>query len=1061
MIVSNVSIERSTTVFVLLLLILVTGVFSYISLPRESNPEVVIPYITVNVPYEGVAPEDIESLITIPIERRLAGLSGVKEMRSTSVEGLSFLFLEFEPDIDIDDALQKVRDKVDLAEPDIPQEADDPVISEINTSEFPIMIMSLSGNMPLSVLDQIAEDMEDQIEAIEGVLDVEVIGGVEREIQIEVDAERVAEYGVSFADLIAVVAQENVNTPGGTMDLGEAKFLMRTPGEFKNPDDINDLVVKQGPEGTVYLRDVATVRDGFKDTETISRLNGEPSVSLTVIKRSGANIVEIADEVNEEIERMLKSLPKGLNVSLTWDESDYIRDMVSELENGILTGLILVLVVIFVFLGFSNAIFVAFAIPVSMLITFSVLYMTGITLNMVVLFSLILALGMLVDNGIVVVENIYRHRQEGLGRVEAAKVGTAEVAWPITTSTLTTVAAFLPFFFWPGIFGEFMFYLPYTVTVALLGSLFVGLVVNPALASVFMRDHSGRSFTHAVRESRVMQIYAAILGTALRWRAVTAMLAVAALVVISSVFLSSAETIFMPDTEPPQAYIDIECAEGTNLETSDYYARRVEELLAPYAPYVDSIVTSVGSLGVTPEGGVFTGSSKANHISRITLDFPKLEDCTMLPSQVLRELRSRITGLSGAEIRIEQMDMGPPTGPPINVELKGDDFATLARLAQEVRQEIKDVPGLVDLRDDYNKGKPEVRVIVDRQEAWRTGLSTQLIGVTVQAAINGRKAADFREGDEEYDVIVRFPKEFRENLANISTMNLISMDGRRVPFSSVARIEQGAGLGSIRRIDRNRTVTVSADVHPDFNQQRVLADVREALADFPLPPNYTVDYTGENEDMEETQAFLMKAFVIAVFLIALVLITEFNSIAQPFIILTSVALSLAGVFLGLYIFQMPFGILMTGVGCISLAGVVVNNAIVLIDYTNQLRARGLGLNDAIIKAGITRFRPVMLTAVTTILGLVPMAIGISFNFREFKWIVGGEMSQWWGSMAVAVIFGLSFATILTLVVVPTLYSVMAGVSQAVGAAEAESEAAALPAVPAPEAVKESLAGDQA
>ena len=370
MIVSNAAINRSTTVFVLLLLILVAGVFSYIQLPRESNPEVVIPYITIRVPYEGVAPEDIESLITIPIERRLAGLSDLKQMRSTSVEGLSFIFLEFEPKTDINDALQKVRDKVDLAQPDIPSEAEDPIISEINTAEFPIMIMSLSGNLPLAVLDQIASEMEDRIEAIQGVLSVEVIGGVEREIQIEVDPERVAQYGISFSDLIRVVAQENVNTPGGTMNLGEARFLMRTPGEFKNPDDINDLVVKQGPEGTVFLRDVATVRDGFKETETISRLNGEPSVTLTVIKRSGANIVEVADAVNAEIANLLDGLPQGLTVSTTWDESVYIRDMVSELENGILTGLILVLVVIFVFLGISNAIFVALAIPVSMLITF-------------------------------------------------------------------------------------------------------------------------------------------------------------------------------------------------------------------------------------------------------------------------------------------------------------------------------------------------------------------------------------------------------------------------------------------------------------------------------------------------------------------------------------------------------------------------------------------------------------------------------------------------------------------------------------------------------------------
>ncbi len=1060
MIISNIAINRSTSIFVLLALILVAGIYSYLSLPRESNPEVVVPYITVNVPYEGVAPEDIESLITIPIERRLAGLSGVKKMRSTSVEGLSFIFIEFEPDINIDDALQKVRDKVDQAEPDIPREADDAVISEINTAEFPIMIMSLSGKLPLSMLDQIAGDLEDKIEAIEGVLDVEVIGGIEREIQIEVDPERVAQYGISFGDLISVVAQENVNTPGGTMDLGEAKFVMRTPGEFKNPDDINDLVVKQGPEGTVFLRDVAKVFDGFKDVETISRLNGEPSVTLTVIKRSGANIIQIADQVQNEVDRMLTVLPKGLNITVTWNEADYIRKIVAELENGILSGMILVLLVIFVFLGFSNAIFVALAIPVSMLITFSVLQISGVTLNMVVLFSLILALGMLVDNGIVVVENIYRHRAMGLSRVEAAKAGIAEVAWPITSSTLTTVAAFVPFFFWPGIFGEYMYYVPYTVIVALLASLFMGLVVNPALASVFMKAHDGRTMRRITGAGFVMRFYAVILRLALRWRAVTVLSAVGLLVMITTVFFSTAETIFLPITEPPQAYIDIECAEGTNLATSDLYARQVEELIAPFTPYVESVVTSVGSLGVTPQIGQTAGSSKATHISRISLDFPDLDDCTKLPSEVLRELRARLTGLSGADLRIDQMTMGPPTGPPINVEISGDDFETLARLAAEVRQEIKDVPGLVDLRDDYNKGKPEVQVVVDRQEAWRMGLSTQLIGLTVQAAINGRKAADFREGDEEYDVTVRFPKAFREDLGNINTMMLIAADGRRVPFSSVAHIEQGTGLGSIKRIDRKRTVTVSADVHPDFNQQRLLQAVKAKLTDFPLPPDYTFAYTGENEDMEETQYFLYKAFVVAIFLIALVLVTEFDSLAQPFIILTSVVLSLAGVFLGLYIFNMPFGILMSGVGCVSLAGVVVNNAIVLIDYTNQLRSRGLELNEAIVTAGVTRFRPVMLTAVTTVLGLVPTAIGVSFDFRAMRLIVGGEMSQWWGGMAVAVIFGLTFATMMTLIVVPTLYSAMAGLSATLGAIKSRPQTPQRQS-PEPDAVKEMLAEEQA
>ena len=1027
MLVSNAAIDRNTTVFVLILLIVVMGSYSFYVLPRESEPDVDIPFITVLTTYEGVAPEDMESLCTIPIERKLTGISGVKEMKSTSAEGSSSIRIEFEADSDIDVALQRVRDKVDLAKSDLPDDADDPLVNEINISAFPIMYLALTGDLPLALLNEIAEDLEERIETIKGVLDADILGGIEREIQIEVDPDRVAEYRISFADLISVVELENVNTPGGSLDLGEAKYLMRTPGEFSSPEELEGLVVKQSPTGIVYLRDIAVVRDGFKELDSISRVNGKPSVTLTISKRVGANIIEVADRVKEEIAAMLEELPSGVGVEITWDESDYIRDMVAELENSILSGLILVLIVIFLFLGFSNAIFVALAIPLSMMITFSVLYMTDVTLNMVVLFSLILALGMLVDNGIVVVENIYRHRQSGLGPVEAAKAGTAEVAWPIISSTFTTVAAFSPLFFWPGIFGEFMFYLPMTVCVALLSSLFVGLVVNPALASVFMRVRKrDEQSTGVPARHPIVNVYGGLLRSALRWRAVTVVLAFTGLVVIAALFFATAETEFMPETEPPQAYIEIECPEGTNLETSDLFVRQVERILEPYNPYVENIIASVGSSGRRSSG--MSSSSNSTHMSRVTLDFPKLVDCTRLPSEVLRDVRDEFDDMTGAQVRFEKRSMGPDTGPPINIEISGPDFDVLTRLAKEVRQHIKGVEGVVDLQDNSGKGKPEVRVTIDRQQAWRTGLNTQFIGLAVQAAVNGRKAGEYREGDEEYDVIVRFPKAFRSDLSNLENMKLINLAGEPVPFSVVAHIEQGAGLGLIQRVDRNRTITVSGQVIGE-RPPAVLKKVQEKMKSFSLPGGYKVTYTGENEEEEEARAFLSKAFVVAVFLVALVLVTQFNSVLQPLIILSSIVLSLAGVFLGLFVCRMPFGILMTGVGCISLAGVVVNNAIVLIDYINQLRKRGMTVDEAIVEGGMVRFRPVFLTAITTILGLVPMAIGVSFDFFNFTWIVGGENAQWWGPMAVAVIFGLALATLLTLVVVPTLYSIADSVSR--------------------------------
>jgi multidrug efflux pump len=1025
MIITNMAIDRSTTVFVLLALIFVTGVFSYIVLPRESSPEVVVPIIIVTTTYEGVAPSDMESLVTVPIERKLTGLSDVKKIESTSIEGVSSIVIEFEADSDIDSALQKVRDKVDQAKQDLPQDADDPVINEVNISEFPILVMSLTGNYPIAVLNEIAEDIEDDLETVRGVLDVAVVGGVEREIQIIADPARIAEYGISFADLIQVTQLENVNTPGGSMDLGEAKYLMRTPGEFKTPEDLEGLIVKMGPAGNVYLRDVAEVRDGFKDQATISRTNGTPSVTITLSKRAGANIVDMARDVKEALRRMEDRFPAGVEVGITWDESVYITDMVSDLENSVLSGLLLVLIVIFIFLGFTNAVMVSLAIPVSMLITFTVLYMSGVTLNMVVLFSLILALGMLVDNGIVVVENIYRHVQEGEERHLAAKRGAAEVAWPIIGSTFTTLAAFFPMFFWPGIFGEFMIYLPMTVSISLFASLFVGIIVNPALASAMMRRHEKnkrRGGRHPI-----LHTYEKVLRIALAWRGVTFALAIASLVIIVALFAADATVVFLPETEPPQAFVRIECPEGTNLDTSDRFVRQVERIVEAYRENLDYVIANVGSEGAGP--GVF-GSGNATHISQVTLDFPKLEDCTIPPSRVLELIREDLGAVTGAEVRINQMDMGPPTGPPVNVEISGDDYEVLARLALEARELIRDVPGLVDLRDDYSQGQPELRVVVDRQQAWRTGLNTQLVGITVQAAINGRKAADFRDGDNEYDVTVRFPESFRADITNIESMNLINLAGEPVPFSAVARLEQGTGLGSIKRINRKRTVTVSAEVTRDRTAPEVLADVQAILGkQLRLPSGYTVAYTGENEDSEETQVFLLQAFVIAVFLVTMVLVTQFNSVTKPLIIMTSVILSLGGVFLGLLLFDMPFGILMTGIGCISLAGVVVNNAIVLIDFIDQLRETGMPVREAIVQAGVVRFRPVMLTAITTVLGLVPMAAGVSVDFRALftgrfadVWRVGGENSQFWGSMAIAVIFGLSFATVLTLVVVPALYS---------------------------------------
>ncbi len=904
----------------------------------------------------------------------------------------------------------------------MPADAEDPQIQEINISEFPVMYLSLTGDVGLALMTKIAEDLEDELESIRGVLDVRVIGDIEREIQIVVDPDRATEFGISMADLVLLAQVENVNTPAGSMELGDARFSVRVPGEFTSADEIRDLVVKGGPDGVVYMRDIAEVYDGFKEVETRSRVNGREAVTLTVTKRAGVNVISVTDEVMRALDQFRDRLLPGMDIQVTTDQSVHIRDMVSELENSILSGLILVLTVIFIFLGFSNAIMVALAIPISMLITFTALYITDTTLNFVVLFSLILALGMLVDNGIVVVENIFRHVQQGMAPVEAAKRGADEVALPIISSTMTTICAFVPLFFWPGIWGSFMFFLPQTVSLALFASLFVGLVVNPALASVFMH-FSART---AQREDRkhhfTIRLYAFLLRKALRWRAVTISMAVSALVILIALFLKDARVEFTPDTEPSEAYVDIDCAEGARLEFTDDIVRQVEAVISEYQDHLKFVIANVGSRGVSAMGGGGTSS----HIGRVKLDFPRLGTTDMLPSVIIREVREKLEHITGAELRVRQSEHGPPPKPPVNVEISGEDFDLLSDLAVRVRERIHHIPGLVGLRDDYEPGRPEIRVTVDRQQALLMGLNTRFVGQAVQAAINGRKAGVYREGDKEYDVIVRFPREFREDLTNLEAMSLVNLQGTVTPFSSVARIEQGAGLGTIKRINRKRTVTVSAEVQGRTGPE-VLRDVQAALQGFPLPTGYTISYTGENEEQQEAQAFLSRAFVVALFLIALVLVSQFNSVFQPLIIMSSVILSLAGVFLGLYVHGLAFGVIMTGIGCISLAGVVVNNAIVMIDFINKRRQECNLVHDAIVSGAITRFRPVLLTAVTTILGLIPMAVGVSFDFRNMTWLVGSESSQWWGPMAIAVIYGLAFATVLTLIVVPTLYSISVSV----------------------------------
>jgi multidrug efflux pump len=1083
---TNVAVRNPTITLVLLVVIATLGLVAYTTIPKEASPEVTIPVIAVSTIYAGVAPNDVESQVTRVLEEKLNTIPQIRELTSTSVEGYSSVVAEFSSDMNMDAALQKVREKVDLARPELPADAEEPSIFEFNLSEFPILQVNISGAYDLVRLRAVAERIQERLEQIPALLEVRSSGGLEREVRVEVDLVRLKNYGIAFGDVIDAIRNENVTIPGGGIDVGSQEFLVRVAGEFEDPRLIEDVVVLTRGDRPVYIRDLATVDFGFKDRESYARLDGRPVITLDVVKRSGENIIATAQAVRQAIDELAPELPATTVVKVTSDQSKYIRAMVANLENSIIFGLILVIGVLFFFLGVRNSTFVGISIPMSMLLSFAVMKVLGFSMNMVVLFSLILALGMLVDNAIVVVENIYRHLEEGMDRITAATWATGEVAMPIITSTATTVGAFLPLMFWPGIVGEFMGWLPKTLIITLSSSLFVALVIVPTLCALFMRldGDRPRPLTPAARwtglvlagvallavgarnpltaavfivlgaivlvlhrrvmdglgkrfQARVLPIIIEDYGRRLRWalrhRAIVVGGAVGVFIATVLVFgRFNVGTEFFPERIPPATvYVSADVPSGTNVAFTNRVAERLEAQLAelPGMSDAESVVATVGG-----SGNMWFGNQGD---ATIAVSFREYQDREHDTFETLRAMQQRLgEGIAGADVTAKAEEMGPPSGKPVNLEIIGTDADVLKRLADQAVAVLKDAPvyrKLEGLGSDMSDARPELLVDVDRERAALYGLNTSKIGGTIRSAIQGTAAAKYRTGSDEYDIVVRLAQPWRDDLSSLQNLEVIAEDGSQIPLASVASWRVQEGYGSIRRKDLDRVATVSADVRGGYNSNAVLAEVEATLAGFEraLPPGYGMRFTGMQEDQQESQQFLMNAFLAALLFIGFILIAQFNSVIKPFIIMTAVVMSTVGVLLGLLVFRMPFGIIMTGVGVISLAGVVVNNAIVLIDYIDLLRERdGLDRREALIRAGMTRFRPVILTAVTTVLGLVPLAIGLNFDFLgffsslnpELYW--GGEQAAWWGPMAIAVIAGLAFATFLTLVLVPVLYAIV-------------------------------------
>ncbi len=1116
---TSFALNNRTSVMFMAFLIAVMGVITYISLPKDSYPEIKQPTIYVGTSYPGNSPLDMENLVTRPIEKELNTISEADKIRSTSVQDYSTIIIEFDPETDVGDALTKVKDAVDRAKPELPQDLPaDPNVFELNFSEFPIMNINLSGNYSKSQLKRFAEYLEEEIEKVTEISKVDIRGIDEKEVKIKVNPWELEARKLNFSDLENAIKAENITLSGGNLLDDGVRRNIRVVGEFTDARELEDIIVKHEKGDVVYLRDVATVEFDYKDPQSYARLGRQPVVMLDVVKRSGENLLNATDKVNAIIERAKKTVfPSDLNVTITNDQSSFTREMVSSLENNIISGVIVVVGVLMLFLGIRNAYFVGIAIPLSMFLSFIVLNAIGFNINMMVLFALIMGLGMLVDNGIVVVENVYRLYEEGYDLITATRQGVGEIAWPIISSTATTLAAFLPLAMWPGIMGEFMKYLPITLIVVLTSSLFVALFITPVLISLFMKHEHERNGNPAKRWRtigiltalgllfiglkvywpgnlllffailtvlnvyvfapashwfqtvllpRIENRYARLIEFALRGKNPVRFFAGTVVLLVVSVMLMGIvppKVLFFPENEPKYVNVFIEYPTGTDIEITNRLTEEIEEkvinFLKPYESIVESVIGNVGQGTGDPQDMSSIGMSDTPNKARITINFRDFKYRNGLSTKkIMEELRGVIGVYPGVSVTVDKNSDGPPVGKPISIELAGDDIPTLIRLSEDIKKTINEsgIPGIEKLKTDIETGKPELVVQIDRDMARRFGVSTSAIASEVRTSLFGKEVSKFKQGEDDYEIQLRLDDRYRYDLDALMNKSITFRDqtsGRivQVPISAVAKAEFTSSYGSVKRNDLKRVVTITSNVLVGYNATEINKQIREVLDSYSMPPGYTYRFTGEQEKQAEEMGFLLQAGLFAVFLIFLIIVAQFNKITAPLIIMTSVIFSTIGVFLGLLIFRMDFVVIMTMIGLISLAGVAVNNAIVLIDFIelgkkrykeehNTTSVPAEAMLKIIANAGKTRMRPVLLTAITTILGLIPLAVGLNIDFIKFftsynaDFYVGGDSVIFWGPLSWTIIYGLTFATFLTLVIVPVMYLLVEKLNRKLGIA---------------------------
>ena len=1106
---TNWCVENRTAIYIFTAIITLGGLLVYNNLPKEQFPDIKVPQIIVTTTYFGTAPADIENTINKPIEKQIKSISGVKRVKSNALQDFSLITVEFNPDVDVAEALQRVRDAIDKARRDLPQKVDSgPTAQDVNFSEFPIMNINLAGKFSLIQLKNYAEDLQDAIEAMPEISRVDIVGALKREIQINVDLPKMQSAGLAFFDIQQAVQGENVNVSGGELNVGGIRRTLRVKGEFSGVDAIQNLQVRTGTGATVRLGDIADVRDSFEEQQDFARLDNKSVVTLNVIKRAGANVIAAADRIEKTIADYKETrYPQGLEVLITADQSERTRAEVNDLTNTVILGFIFVVLVLMFFMGVRDAIFVGLSIPLSALVAFVCMPVLGpivgtaFTLNTIVLFAFLLGLGIVVDDAIVVIENTHRlfnqHRDWDIK--QAVKAAAGEVFIPVLSGTLTTIAPFLPLLFWPGIVGEFMKFLPLTLILTLFASLFVAYVINPVFAVSFMKRHDENGhehtqkptfraiqrpvvimtvlagigyvidrgignmlvfflalyvFNHFILTPRIIMPFQDRLLPKLKtnyqgliswllvgYRSVFAVLGMFVLLIGTIVLMGIVQpkVIFFPSGEPDYAYVYSVLPVGTDARVTDSVTKVIEKRVFKVLqdekamPLVNSVISNVGKNAGDPTNPDRNATPQK---SKVTVAFVKNEERDgRSTEELLGKIRGAVGGIAGVEVSVERESNGPPTGKAISIEIAGDDFAQLTKLEQQLRLAIQraGIDGIDQLKSDLITNKPEITINIDKDKAQREGISSQQIALAIRTALFGAEVSKFRDAKEEYPIMVRLKENDRNQIERLLSLNIVYRDMnaggqlRQVPVSSVADISYTTTFSQINRKNQERLVTLSSDVVPGANANVINQQIQQVINQIDLPNGYNVRLGGEQEDQQESAIFLVTALGIAILLIYLILATQFNSVVKPIIIFVTILLSFIGVLLGFMATGKTFSVIMSGVGIIALAGIVVKNGILLIEFIDELRGRGVPLREAIIEGGSTRLTPVLLTAAAAVLGLVPLAVGLSIDFvslfRDFdpQVHIGGDSAAFWNILAWTIIYGLTFSTVLTLVIVPCLY----------------------------------------